>query len=222
MKDASKTMMEVETPESTNRDISALKSVRLFSITALIGYIFTTISFVISISNAFMILSDFQGKRVAIISPMLILSITFSIVGFVVIILSLLFIREGYRQLMGDRVEFRSPYKGTVLYFYGLILALAGVVVIVSGIIYYPVLLLAGAILVITGGVMSFIGIILALIVGVFRLDGMYGGFAAAAVLFIFGLFFPVFSFVAAALIYNRTTRKIAELSRKQFSEINS
>ncbi|MGC8645417.1 MAG: DUF973 family protein [Thermoplasmata archaeon] len=215
--------MTAETEGSDPRELAALRSVRLFSIMAIIGYVFSTISFVISVSYIWTVIPEIGRGNISHIGPALMFSVVLSIVGFIILILSILFMREGYGLLKGNYPEFRSPYEGTTLYFSGLVVILVGIVIVVSSsILGFPVVVLAGGIFILAGGVVGFVGIILSLIVGIFRLDAKYGGFATAAVLFIFGLFFPVFSFVAAALVYHRTTKKITELSGQQAQGINS
>ncbi|MEM0141390.1 MAG: DUF973 family protein [Thermoplasmatales archaeon] len=203
------------------KDIQALDGIRTFSIISIIGYVLSTISFIISVGEIRLIISGISGTTGIHFQAALIVPLILSIVGFIIIMLSLLFLRKGYSLLKGEYHEFRSPYTGIALYFIGLIVVILAIaVVIAAGVTGLVAIVLVGVALIFIGGIMSLLGIILALVVGIFRLDGKYGGFAAAAILFIFGLFLPLFSFIAAILVYLRASKKIREFSQIREQQI--
>ena len=113
---------------------------------------------------------------------------------------------------------FRTPYDGVILYFAGTIIeAIFGIVIIgaefrgflhlIDG--YDPLLWL----IVFFGTMLTFIGIVLGLTMGSFRLKPHFGRstFGHAGILFTLGLIFPLFSIIGAILLY----RRISPLSLK-------
>ncbi|MEM0137989.1 MAG: DUF973 family protein [Thermoplasmata archaeon] len=200
---------------------AALKSIRNFSLLSMTGYLILTIAFLLLIALpvvVYSIISPASISTSALTRPLISLLaayLSMIVAGSVILVIAIIPLRWGYGDLKKISEDFSLPYTGTTLYFVGLILVVLGVLATMVSVLVFPRTpsIFGSLAIAVIGGIMVFIGGILTLIVGAFRLDRRYGGFTAPAVLFILGLFFSLFSFVAVIIMYNRTTREIRKLS---------
>lgn len=130
-----------------------------------------------------------------------------------------MFLRSGYRHLRGTSGGFDSPYTGINLYFIALILIFVGMVLIIGAALSTSLILVFGGVVVIlVGGIMGLVGEILGLVVGAFRLRDHFNksAFGTAGIMFIVGIFIPLFSFVGAILVYRGTSSILNEKRNTQ------
>ncbi len=129
------------------------------------------------------------------------------LVSAILMLLSFVFLRRGYRVLKGMSEEFSSSYTGVNLFFIGLLVIIVGSIALIPLIIVHvsAVAVSIGIIVVlIVGVIMTFIGEILAIIVGPFKLRTYFNKptFGTAGVMMIIGIFIPFISMVGVVLIY--------------------
>ena len=140
----------------------------------------------------------------------LIVELAMGVLGLVSAILmlpSFVFLRRGYRVLKGMSEEFSSSYTGVNLFFIGLLVIIVGSIALIPLIVIHvsAVAVSIGIIAVlIVGAIMTFIGEILAIIVGPFRLRTYFNKptFGTAGIMMIIGIFIPFISMVGVVLIY--------------------
>ncbi len=221
--------MEYSTPNRTpgslseipQKDKNALIKIRKFSILSIIGYSLDTISIFILLYYIFSIITKSLNSSSSIIqyefidSYVFIFAETVSLVAAVLLFFSFVYLRSGYGLLRNSSNDFKSPYIGTNLFFIGLIITIIGSIVILYYlIIFHPSTSSAfGAIiglsaLAIIGGILSFIGEIMALIIGSYDLKDYFkkDSFGTAGIMFIIGIFIPLFNLIGAILIYTAST----------------
>lgn len=153
----------------------------------------------------------------------------------IVTLVSMFFLRSGFKTLYSHDKEFSTPLTGITLIFVGLIIVAIGAFVLVAlllsmlpGLLQSPPTYSIGSIttlvgvglIVVLGAILLFIGVILGLLIGFHRLAVKFddGLFDAAWVLYIISFFFAPIGLVAAYLSYaasNRTVRRIDEASTK-------
>ncbi len=221
--------MEYSTPITTpgspseipQKDKNALIKIRKFSILSIIGYSLDTISIFILLYYIFSMITKSFNSPSSIIqyefidSYVFIFAETISLVAAVLLFFSFVYLRSGYRLLRNSSNDFKSPYIGTNLFFIGLIITILGSIVILSYLrIFHPSTSPAlGAIiglsaLAIIGGILSFIGEIMSLIIGSYDLKDYFKkhSFGTAGIMFIIGIFIPLFNLIGVILIYTTST----------------
>ncbi len=195
-------------------EIDALRDVRKFSLLATIGFAISVVSVVVIYAFLGAIVSAINTPSQLIISFYGVLVVIGLIsIGYAILLLvSFVFLRSGYRTLKGTSDRFNSPYTGINLYFAGLLVAVLGGVAAVGGVIAHSIVLVIGAIgIVLIGAIMSFVGEILGLILGSFRLKDHFNehSFGTAGIMFIVGIFFSPLNLVGVILIYRGTNSLI-------------
>ena len=202
---------------SSFQEVDALTKIRRFSLLSIVGFLIATVSIIPGI----ILLSSFRSVTTPTNSatpfllsdsPVIALVFSVAIVSAVILFVAFLSLRSGYRIMKGISTDFNSAYIGTTLYIVGLVIIVLGSLIIIAAAVVGLVALIVAVIIIIVGAIMAFIGTILALIVGTFRLNSRYGSFTLPAVLYVVGMFFSLFSFIAAILMYTRTGRAITKL----------
>jgi len=123
----------------------------------------------------------------------MIIFLTLILLAIVVIFLYAIFekIRYGMRQLSEIDSRFRICYTGTTLILVGLVVLVLGVVVFVALSAEYTVSRSLVLAVLYVGGIIAFIGYILTLVVGAFKLHGKYRNplYVAAGIFFVLSIF---------------------------------
>ncbi len=202
---------------SSSLEVDALTKIRRFSLLSIVGFLIATVSIIpgiILLSSLRSFTTSTTSATPSLLSGSPVLAVVFgvAIVSAVILFVAFLSLRSGYRILKGISTDFNSAYTGTTLYIVGLVIIVLGSLIIIATAVVGLAALIVGAIIILIGAIMAFIGTILALIVGTFRLNSRYGGFTLPAVFYVVGIFFSLFSFIAAILVYTRTGRAITKL----------
>lgn len=194
----------IDQPNSapSSPEVDALLGIRRFSLLSMIGFLILPIVLLVGLAHS--------NYNVGSLFFMTIFSLT--IISSAILVIALLPLRSGYRTLKGISPSFDSAYTGTSLYFVGLILVIVGSLIAVFSVRTGLGTFIFGVIVIAVGGIAAFVGTVLALIIGTFRLNDRYDGFAAPAVLFILGIFLPFCSLIAVILTYTRTDSAISTL----------
>ncbi|MDA8054056.1 MAG: DUF973 family protein [Thermoplasmatales archaeon] len=208
---------------NTKTEHDALENIRLFSLLSIVGFVIDAAIAVISVFYITSLLSSLL--QTSAVSPSLlgfdVAIIVMGVVAAILLLLSFVFLRRGYRTLKGISTAFSSPYTGVNLFFIGLVL------VVVGAIVFIPIALLHVSlahiaigmiVVVLIGAVMSFVGEILALIVGSFRLKTQFNNstYGTAGIMFIIGIFIPFLPMVGAILLYTATNSQLKKEPRIQ------
>ena len=198
-------------------EMTALNDVKNFSILAIVGFLVDMVSVYLGISYLIGTLSSgfYSSQPLTSSLSAEITILPFSAAAIVLLIVSFVFLRSGYRHLKGTSERFSSPYTGVNLYFIGLIVLLAGLLVSVVYILGGGpfTLILGGIAIIFIGSIISLVGEIMGLIVGAFRLRDHFNksAFGTAGIMFIVGIFIPLFSFVGAILVYRGSSSILNE-----------
>ena len=191
-------------------EMTALHDVKNFSILAIVGFLLGMVGLALGVSYLLTALSRGISSPQPLTSS---LSATYSILpisvpAIILQIVSLVFLRSGYRHLKSTSGRFDSPYTGINLYFTALILIFLGIVLIIGAALNTSLILVFGGVLMIlVGGIMGLVGEILGLAIGAFRLRDHFNksAFGTAGIMYLVGIFIPLFSFVGAILVYRGT-----------------
>ncbi len=207
-------------PVDQNQDIvTALGKIRAFSIISISSNLFGLVAFIILVLSIGVILRDISStsKLLTLGGVTIIAVVVVSFVGVILNLVSFVYLRSGYRLLKKSSERFNSPYMGINLYFVGLVLIVVAVLLVIGGVLANSIaLVLAGIAMAIVAAILSLIGQVLGLIVGSFRLRDHFNDstFGAAGIMFIIGIFFALFSFIGAILVYlgvNSTMKRIQQ-----------
>ena len=193
-------------------EIDALKNIRTFSLLSIFGFAIDAVVGIFALLTLSKLLSSFLTPSTASTAAYNNLGTELMLGGLgitsaILMLASLVFLRRGYRVLKGISGEFASPYNGVNMIFIGLIIIVIGSIALVPVAIFLasPLALAFGiAAVLIVGSILSFIGEILALIVGPFRLETHFNKstFRTAGILLIVGIFVPFVSIAGVVLIY--------------------
>ena len=215
-----------ESLNKTSLERKALESIKTFSLLSIIAFVLDAVILVISLFYLTRLLSPlFQPTTPS--ASFLGLEITIIVISIIVAImlpLSFVFLRRGYKILKGISTDFSSPYTGVNLFFISLILVVVGAIAIIPvALLHASVAAIAVGILaiVLIGAIMGPVGEILALIVGSFRLRTHFNNstYGTAGILFIVGILVLFLSVVAAILVYVATDSQLKkELSIPRYS----
>jgi len=206
------TSEEVQSNRSENlRNAECLRNIRIFSLLSVFSYTIDAVAIVLGIVILMRSLPSIVNPSGTTTPFIAVLNIelnigALSIVATILMLVSFIFLRRGYRVLKEVSREFSSPYRGVNMFFIGLIVIVAGSAVLLP-IVFFHLAFYAmiGIIAVVmVGSILAFIGEILALIVGPFKLKTYFNepAFGTAGILMIIGLFVPFVSIAGVALIY--------------------
>ena len=197
----------------TSSEMEALRSIRTFSILSIFGFAIDAVVAIIALLSLPKLITSFIAPSAAPAAPLVSLGIELSLGGLgiaaaVLMIVSFVFLRRGYRALKGISKEFSSPYTGVNMFFIGLLVIILGSIIIIPLALFSSsaIALSIGIIAVLVIGlILAFIGEILALIVGPFRLGTYFNKstFRTAGIMMIIGLFVPFISIAGVVLIYS-------------------
>jgi uncharacterized membrane protein len=205
----------------TSNEMTALHDVKKFSILAILGFLLGMVGLALGVSYLLTALSRGISSPQPLTSS---LSYTYSILpisvpAIVIQIVSLVFLRSGYSHLKGTSERFDSPYTGINLYFIALILIFVGMVLIIGAALSTSVvMILGGFVMILVGGIMGLVGEVLGLVIGAFRLRDHFdkSAFGTAGIMYVVGIFIPLFSFVGAILVYRGTSSILNEKRNTQ------
>lgn len=192
------------------KDRKALNKIRLYALLEIITTIVSLVGGIAAIVAIIptLVLSSGVSSSSAILTalePFIDVLIGFIIIVFIINIIAILQLREGYGILKTLSTDFNSPFTGTTLTLIAIVLFILGIIALVATIVptiplivkhvhiipsrILPSLVLE-LIVVVIAGIMIFIGEILYSIVGNFNLSKRYGeeGFKTAAYLFIIAI----------------------------------
>ncbi|MGC8562850.1 MAG: DUF973 family protein [Thermoplasmata archaeon] len=208
-----------ELSRQNNDVVAALKKVRTFSMLSIAGNAVDLAAFVIVVLSIGVILKDISSTSKLLESAGLaIFSASFLSIGASVLMLvSFVYLRSGYGLLKKSSERFNSPYTGVNLFFAGLILIVVAVLLVLGGAMANSLgLILVGAAIMIVAGIMILVGEILGLILGSFRMRDYFNDstFSTAGIMFIIGIFFALFSFIGAILVYLGTNSAIKRIQQ--------
>ena len=197
----------------TSSELEALRNIRTFSILSFFGFATDAVVAILALRSLPKLLTSFPTPSSAHTASFVSLGIAFSLGGLgiaaaLLMILSFVFLRRGYRALKGVSKEFSSPYTGVNMFFIGLLVIILGSIIIIPLALFSTsaIALSIGIIAVLViGSILAFIGEILALIVGPFRLGTYFNKstFRTAGIMMIIGLFVPFISIAGVVLIYS-------------------
>ena len=197
----------------TSSEMEALRNIRTFSILSIFGFAIDAVVAILALLSLPKLLTSFLTPSASPVASFSYLGIEFSLGGLgiaaaVLMLLSFVFLRRGYRALKGISKEFSSPYMGVNMFFVGLLVIIIGTVVIIPlAFLRASALALSLSILavLVIGSILAFIGEILAIIVGPFRLGTYFNKstFRTAGIMMIIGLFIPFVSIAGVVLIYS-------------------
>ena len=197
----------------TSSELEALRNIRTFSILSFFGFATDAVVAILALLSLPKLLTSFPTPSSAHTASFVSLGIAFSLGGLgiaaaLLMILSFVFLRRGYRALKGVSKEFSSPYTGVNMFFIGLLVIILGSIIIIPLALFSTsaIALSIGIIAVLVIGlILAFIGEILALIVGPFRLGTYFNKstFRTAGIMMIIGLFVPFISIAGVVLIYS-------------------
>ena len=197
----------------TSSELEALRNIRTFSILSFFGFATDAVVAILALLSLPKLLTSFPTPSSAHTASFVSLGIAFSLGGLgiaaaLLMILSFVFLRRGYRALKGVSKEFSSPYTGVNMFFIGLLVIILGSIIIIPLALFSTsaIALSIGIIAVLViGSILAFIGEILALIVGPFRLGTYFNKstFRTAGIMMIIGLFVPFISIAGVVLIYS-------------------
>ena len=197
----------------TSSELEALRNIRTFSILSFFGFATDAVVAILALLSLPKLLTSFPTPSSAHTASFVSLGIAFSLGGLgiaaaLLMILSFVFLRRGYRALKGISKEFSSPYTGVNMFFIGLLVIILGSIIIIPLALFSTsaIALSIGIIAVLViGSILAFIGEILALIVGPFRLGTYFNKstFRTAGIIMIIGLFVPFISIAGVVLIYS-------------------
>ncbi len=197
-------------------EINALRDIRKFSLLSMIGFAISVVTLATLFAYLGVIVSSIATptQNIGPLSGVLIALGLISIGSALLLLVSFVFLRSGYRTLKGISDRFKSPYTGINLYFAGLVVAVLGGAAVVGGAIAHSsVLVIAAIIVILLGGILGFVGEILGMVIGSFRLRDHFNNhtFGTAGIMFIIGIFFSPLNLVGAILIYRVTNSIIKE-----------
>lgn len=198
----------------TEKEIQALHSMSVSALIAIAGYIFelAILVFVLAFSSGVKHAVSISppSRAYAILSAFLIRMSIVAVIGTLLILVSFVFLRSGYKILKDISAAFDTPYNGINILFIGIILDLIGYLMIVVGSLPPSFLLVFGVVVVVVGAVTCLLGEILGLIMGMFRLRDHFKEkrFSTSGIAYIVGIFTVVFSIIGAVLLY-KTSRKV-------------
>lgn len=226
--------------ETLNREILAIKDVKVYSLLVLIMAFVSTAQYILNLlgnepltSSGF--LSLFSGLNVANatgqITVLFFLAEIVIIATLVVQILGIIYLRAGFQKLVKGDYDFSTPATGSSLLIVGLILGMIGVVVVIALIIPFigslsqgstPIFtgalggVIAGGLLAALGGLLILIGYIIGVLLGLHRLASKFEEplFDYGWVLLLISLFFTPLSIVAGYLFYRASTSTVEKLSK--------
>ena len=197
----------------TSSELEALRNIRTFSILSFFGFATDAVVAILALLSLPKLLTSFPTPSSAHTASFVSLGIAFSLGGLgiaaaLLMILSFVFLRRGYRALKGVSKEFSSPYTGVNMFFIGLLVIILGSIIIIPLALFSTsaIALSIGIIAVLViGSILAFIGEILALIVGPFRLGTYFNKstFRTAGIIMIIGLFVTFISIAGVVLIYS-------------------
>ena len=206
-------VVEHDPAAKTSSELKALRNIRTFSILSIFGFAIDAVVAILALLSLPKLLTSFLTPSASPVASFSYLGIEFSLGGLgiaaaVLMLLSFVFLRRGYRALKGISKEFSSPYMGVNMFFVGLLVMIIGTVAVIP-----LALLRASAIalslsiiaVLVIGSILAFIGEILALIVGPFRLGTYFNKstFRTAGIMMIIGIFIPFISIAGVVLIYS-------------------
>ncbi len=209
------TSEEVQSDSSENLfNVEGLKNIRTFSLLSIFGYTINSVFIVLDTAILTRSLTSIVNPSGNVGPSIDVLNIgldmgALGIVGTILMLISLIFLRRGYSVLQEVSMEFSTPYKGVNLLFIGLIVMAAGFLVLLpivfSSLAFYAMIGIIA--LVMIGSILALIGEILALIIGPFKLNTYFNepAFGTAGILMIVGLFIPFVSIAGIAMIYKGT-----------------
>ena len=197
----------------TSSELEALRNIRTFSILSIFGFAIDAVVAILALLSLPKLLTSFLTPSAAHTASFVNLGIELSLGGLgiaaaVLMLLSFVFLRRGYRALKGISKEFSSPYMGVNMFFVGLLVIIIGSIAIIPLALFFSsaIALSIGIIaLVVIGSILAFIGEILALIVGPFRLATYFNKstFRTAGIMMIIGIFIPFISIAGVVLMYS-------------------
>lgn len=183
---------------------------RIFSFYATASYGLYLVLFIAIISSYAFIFKEeaIANKSILHLTPYLSILALFFIAGTVLQLISLLYLRSGFRSLRAISKSISAPYVGIGLYFVGIIIVFVFGFIIVAaefGFLY----ILDGYdtiwwLILFSGVAIGFAGEILGLTVGSLRLKNYFdnSNFMPAGILFLFSMAVPIFGILASILIY--------------------
>ncbi|MGC8562970.1 MAG: DUF973 family protein [Thermoplasmata archaeon] len=190
------------------KEIQALHSMSVSALIAIAGYIFelAILVFVLAFSGGVKHAVSISppSRAYAILSAFLIRMSIVVVIGTLLILVSFVFLRSGYKILKAISAAFDTPYIGINIFFIGIILDLIGYLMIVVGSLPPSFLLVFGVVVVVVGAVTCLLGEILGLIMGMFNEKR----FSTSGIAYIVGIFTVVFSIIGAVPLY-KTSRKV-------------
>ncbi|MCL4333428.1 MAG: DUF973 family protein [Candidatus Thermoplasmatota archaeon] len=187
--------------------MNALRNIMTFSILSMVGFLIDLAAFIITIFSFGEILSRISSPSsiTTALGATFLAIIATVISSAIILVVSFIFLRSGYKTLKGVSERFSSPYTGTNLFFIGLILTVVGALLALgSALAVSPGLIIVSLVIIFAAIIIAFIGQILGLILGSFRLKDFFkeSTFSAAGILYIVGIFFAIFSLVGSILLY--------------------
>lgn len=218
--------------EQVEKEILAVKDIRVYSLFVLIMSLVSTAQYVLSIvdngsytsSGLFSMFSGLNAQGFA--NQLTVIAVVLEFVAVLSILLqiiSIIYLRAGFRKIVKGDYEFSTPITGTTLLIVGLILGMIGIVIVLALIVPFlatisqgstPVFngslggILAGGLLAALGGLLILIGYILGVLLGLHRLASRFEQpyFDYGWILLIISLFFSPLSIVAGFLLYKGST----------------
>lgn len=225
--------------ESLNEKKGSMNDFRLFSIlyliTSLVGTGNLIYRYVVMRQFTYGIFSgvpSFNSQQVQnIVTPMLYLAEIIAAISAIVTLISIIYLRRGFKTLSKRDNNFNTSVTGTTLIFAGLIMVVVALLVLVSLLVTaLPGLLqptptfntgslagIAGAgLLILAGGVVLIVGVIMGIILGLHKLSVKFDEsmFEVSWILYLVSFFFSPLGIVAAYFSYagtNRTSKRIDE-----------
>lgn len=202
-----------DTAAKASSEINALRSIRTFSLLSIFAFALDAVAIIFVFATFSKLISSFVAVSPASPAAYANLGIELAmgvlgLVSAILMLLSFVFLRRGYRVLKGMSEEFSSPYTGVNLFFIGLLVVIVGSVALIPLIAVHvsAAAVSIGIIAVlIVGLILAFIGEILAIIVGPFRLRTYFNKptFGTAGIMMIIGIFIPFISIAGVVLMYS-------------------
>lgn len=201
-------------------DKGAFRNIRTFSFLAIVSYVLYSVLFFTIFASYGVILRDEYAANhgFAFLTPGLVFMAALLVVGTILQLMSLVYLRSGYVLLRRTFAGIRSPLAGVAVYFAGTIIEVVFGIVIVGAEFRGFLQILDGYdslwwLLLFLGVIMGFVGLILCLTLGSFRLKTRYNrsAFGYAGILFLLGLAFSPFGFIGAVLTYRVANSMIGD-----------
>lgn len=224
--------------EQINKEILALKDIRVYGLLILIMGIVSVVEYALNIVNygsytSSGFLSLFSGLNsqnlASQLSFLFVILEAIIVISLVIEIIAIVFLRAGFIKLRKGDYDFSTPTTGSTLLIIGLILGMIGIVVVLALFVPFisevsqgsnPVLtsslggIVAGGLITALGGLLILIGYIIGVLLGLHRLSDKFEQpyFEYSWILLLISIVFSPLSLVAGILLYlgsNSTSEKL-------------